>query len=71
MGVKFGEIDSAQILDNEFRIIVLESALDKLTRKNPKFVGLTQDEIENIRENAAEALKKKYPKSGIEYKRAQ
>ncbi|WP_417799505.1 hypothetical protein [Tenacibaculum sp.] len=70
MGAKFGDIEISQILDNEFRISVLENALDILTRKNPDFIGLTQAEIEEIRENAAETLRKKYPNSGIEYKKA-
>jgi len=30
MGIKFGEIDATQILDNEFKIMVLERIVDKL-----------------------------------------
>lgn len=33
MGAKFGEIDISQILDNEFRIGVLENVIDLLIRK--------------------------------------
>jgi hypothetical protein len=69
MGVKFGEIDSGQILDNEFRIGVLENVLDLLLRKNPNLIGFTAQELENIREQVANTLKKKYPNSGIEYKK--
>ena len=69
MGIKFGEIDSGQILDNEFRIGVLELVLDLLVRKNPGITGFTGEELETIREEVATRLKAKYPKSGIEYKK--
>lgn len=69
MGAKFGEIDISQILDNEFRIGVLENVIDLLIRKNPTLRGFTQQEIEGIREQVANNLKRKYPNSGIEYKK--
>lgn len=69
MGIKLGEIDSGQILDNEFRINVLEIVLDKILQKNPNIIGLTQNELEDIRVSVANNLKRKYPKAGIEYKR--
>ena len=69
MGIKFGEIDSGQILDNEFRIGGLELVIDLLIRKNPGITGFTGEELENIREEIAIRLKAKYPKSGIEYKK--
>ncbi len=69
MGAKFGEIDISQILDNEFRIGVLENVIDLLIRKNPTLTGFTQQEIEGIREQVANNLKRKYPNSGIEYKK--
>ena len=71
MGVKFGDIDANQILDNEFRIGVLEKVLDTITRKNSNLTGVTQAEIEDIRATVANGLKQKYPNSGIEYKKAQ
>lgn len=69
MGAKFGEIDISQILDNEFRIGVLENIIDLLIRKNPNLIGFTQPEVESIREQVATTLKRKYPNSGIEYKK--
>ena len=69
MGVKFGDIDSGQILDNEFRIGVLERVIDLLLQKNPTLNGLSIEEIESMREAVANNLKKKYPNSGIEYKK--
>lgn len=70
MGIKFGEIDSGQILDNEFRIGVLELVIDLLVRKNPEITGFSGAELETIREQVATKLKDKYPKSGIEYKKS-
>ena len=69
MGERFGEIDISQILDNEFRIGVLENIIDLLIRKNPELKGFTQIEVESIREQVANTLKNKYPNSGIEYKK--
>jgi len=70
MGIKFGEIDASQILENEFKIGVLERALDKLIQKNgTDIAGITTQEMEEIRETVTNILKTKYPKSGIEYKR--
>jgi len=66
MGIKFGEIDSSQILDNEFRILVLERVVDHLLKSNPDVAsGL---DINRIRQDVVEVLKKKYPNSGIELK---
>ncbi len=69
MGARFGEIDISQILDNEFRIGVLENIIDLLIRKNPELKEFTQIEVESIREQVANTLKNKYPNSGIEYKK--
>ncbi len=71
MGAKFGDIDINQILDNEFRIGVLEKVLDTITLKNQNLIGVTQVEIEEIRLTVANGLKQKYPNSGIEYKKLQ
>lgn len=68
MGIKFGEIDSSQILDNEFRIGVLEKLLEFILNNNPNIVKPTEENINDIRNAAIEVLKKKYPNSGIERK---
>jgi hypothetical protein len=65
MGVKFGEIDVIQILDNEYRIGVLEKLIEIIANNNPSMIKPTQAEIEAIRAAVVEALKKKYPNSGI------
>ncbi len=68
MGIKFGEIDAAQILQNEFNIMVLQRFVERLTRKNPTLIRVDQPEFEEIKKGVATELSKKYPKSGIEYK---
>ncbi|WP_396179647.1 hypothetical protein [Flavobacterium sp.] len=68
MGIKIGDIDIAnQIIDNDFRIGVLEKILEKLLNSNKNLVLPTQMEIEDFREKTATELKAKYPNSGIEY----
>jgi hypothetical protein len=65
MGVKFGEIDASQILENEFRINVLEAILDRLIQRNPLAFHISPQEIEQIRQNVVTKLQRKYPNSGI------
>jgi hypothetical protein len=66
MGVKFGEIDSGQILDNEFRIMVLERVIDRLLQTNS--VALAGLDMNAIRQDVVSELQKKYPNSGISIK---
>ncbi|GIU53721.1 hypothetical protein [Shewanella sp. KT0246] len=63
MGIKFGEIDSNQILDNEFRIMVLESVVDRILQTNPAAVANLN--MQEIRNKVVADLQKKYPNSGI------
>lgn len=65
MGIKFGEVDSSQILENEFRIAVLEKLLEFLLANNTEINKPTQDQINRIKEEVIGILKKKYPNSGI------
>ncbi|MBW8001866.1 MAG: hypothetical protein FVQ80_07560 [Planctomycetes bacterium] len=67
MGVKFGEIDSGQILSNEFKVAVLERVVEWLVN-NTSMVTPNQLDLQAIRKSVVKELKKKYPKSGIEYK---
>jgi hypothetical protein len=70
MSIKFGEIDANQILENEYRIGVLERILDWILANNTAFVKpLTPEVISQIQQDVARDLKKKYPNSGIEIKR--
>lgn len=66
MGVKFGEIDAGQILDNEFRIMVLERVLDVLLAANPAAVASLNMDV--IRQDVVNELQKKYPNSDISLK---
>ncbi|WP_370425273.1 hypothetical protein [Tenacibaculum dicentrarchi] len=68
MGIKFGEIDASQILDNEFRLGVLERLLEGMLNANPNLKKPTTEELQNIRKQVIDELKKKYPNSGIEFK---
>ena len=63
MGVKFGEIDADQILDNGFRIMVLERVLDVLLAANPAAVASLNMDV--IRQDVVNELQKKYPISDI------
>lgn len=65
MAVKFGEIDASQILENEFRINVLETILDRLIQRNPLAFHISPEEIEQIRQAVVSKLQQKYPNSGI------
>ncbi len=67
MGIKFGEIDVNQILENEYRIGVLEKTLEWILANNTGFTKQLSAEILNdIRKDIVKNLKKKYPNSGIE-----
>ena len=68
MGIKFGEIDANQILENEYRLGVLEKLLERLLNNNPNMVRPNAKAIIEIRHEVIEILKAKYPKSGIEFK---
>jgi len=64
MGTRFGEIDVAQIVENEFRVLVLEGIVNRLLKGLPPGT-LQQSDIDDIRASVVEQLKKKYPKTGI------
>lgn len=68
MVIKFGEIDSAQILDNEFRIGVLEHILDSIIANNKSLILPSKNEYQEIRKKVFQHLQKKYPKSGLNLK---
>jgi len=67
VGVKFGEIDVTQIIENEFRIGVLERLVELLINRMPA-VNVTPEELAMIRKEVVKQLQKKYPESGIELK---
>jgi hypothetical protein len=68
MGVKFGEIDANQILENEFRINVLERIVSEIFTRNVGRLNLpTPQEVEGFRFEVIAQLQKKYPLSGVTY----
>lgn len=68
--IKFGDIKSDQILENEFRIGVLERIIELILSKNQE-LKLSKEDIENIREKTAKSLRRKYPNMGIEYNKSE
>jgi len=64
MGIKFGEIDANQILDNEYRAKLVAKILDLLLLKNPS-LRIPPEEVEKIKKEVERELQKKYPNSGI------
>lgn len=65
MGIKFGDIDASQILENEFRVEVLEGVIDWLLQHGGVQNKLTEEDLQEIKERAVKKLQKKYPNSGI------
>jgi len=69
MGIKIGDVDVAsQIIQNEYRIGVLELLLETLLKRMPTLGGrpIPQQEIQEIRRRVVAMLREKYPESGIE-----
>ncbi len=54
---------TTQIIENEFRISVLELLLEKIVSKNPGL--LTNADIASCQEQAVATLQEKYPNSGV------
>ncbi|HEB36972.1 hypothetical protein LCGC14_0941170 [marine sediment metagenome] len=66
MGIKFGEIDASQILQNEFRLAVLEKIVEMIANNNTPMLRIPSgDDVNGIKSAVVEDLKKKYPKSDI------
>lgn len=53
-----------QIIENEFRLSVIEILLEVVVSKNPGI--LTNDDIKQSQDRALANLQKKYPDSGIQ-----
>ncbi len=68
MGIRFGEIDANQILENEFRINVLERTLDWIISHNGLRESPSEEVGLQIKRDVVKLLKEKYPNSGIELK---
>ncbi len=64
MSIDFGGIKSEQIIENEFRIMVLENIVEQLLNKNEQ--SFTNFDISVIKAQVIAILQKKYPNSGID-----
>lgn len=64
MGIKFGEIDIVQIIDNEYRSKVLEKLIELILKEN-KLQGPSVDAMKEIRNKVIKELQEKYPTSGV------
>ena len=65
--MQFGEIDSTQILENEFNILVLQRTLDVVLRRAG--ILIRPYEIEQIRQDVLKIMQEKHPNSGISLKK--
>lgn len=71
MGIRIGDVDVAsQIVENEYRIRVLERTLDLLLTRFPRIGGppISPSEVDEIRRAVVKELQQKYPNSGITLK---
>jgi DNA polymerase III delta prime subunit len=69
MAIKFGEIDAAQIIENEFRIGVLERLFEWLMKNNALRLNPSEEVILDIQSDVVKSLQKKYPNSGVGLKK--
>jgi len=65
MNPTFGAIDTTQIIENEFRIGILEGILEWMVENNPDLVGPNQQTLDQIKRTVFEELAAKYPESGL------
>jgi hypothetical protein len=70
VGIKFGEIDSTQIVENEYRISILEHVINIMMQRNPAMAP-TNQEMQQIQQAVIRHLQQKYPNSGIGIKNAE
>ncbi len=70
MSIKISDFSSTnEPIDNELRIGVLEKLLEKIINTNRINIRIpTQQDVEEIRRETAEELKRKHFNSGIENK---
>ena len=61
----FGAIDPTQIIENEFRIGILEGILEWMVENNINLVGPDQQTLNEIKRAVFEVLATKYPESGL------
>jgi len=66
MSLKFGDVEIGQIIENEFKIAVLEHVIEWILDANIGQMKLpSQQVIQEIQQNVLKELQQKYPNSGL------
>ncbi|MCH7971224.1 MAG: hypothetical protein IH960_09325 [Chloroflexi bacterium] len=65
MNPTFGKIDATQIIENEFRIGIVEGILEWMVENNPDVVGPDPQTLNEIKRTVFDELAAKYPDSGL------
>ena len=69
MGLKFGGLDIGQIIENDFRISVLEHLLEWILKTNKEqIIPPSKQEIDEIRQKVFKDLQERYPNSKLSMK---
>jgi len=68
MSIKISGVDAVQIVENEFRIEVLDILLKWIIEQNPNMTKPSLQDIKNIQSIVYDKLKKKYPNLSLELK---
>ena len=69
MGLKFGGLDIGQMIENDFRISVLEHLLESILRTNEgRIIPPSKREIDEIRQKVFKDLQERYPNSKLSMK---
>ena len=68
MSVKIAGIDATQIIENEFRLSILERTFEFILNQNGSIIRQSARELDEIRKNVLKHLQEKHPDSGIKLK---
>jgi len=65
MGLKFGDVEIEQIIENELKITVLECLFGWLLKTNPNINPPPERVVEEISRSTLKELQEKYPNSRL------
>ena len=72
MGLKLGGLDIGQIIENDFRISVLEYLLEWILKTNEgRIIPPSEQEIDEIRQKVFKDLQERYPNSKLSMKKVE
>ena len=72
MGLKLGGLDIGQIIENDFRISVLEHLLERILKTNEgRIIPPSEQEIDEIRQKVFKDLQERYPNSKLSMKKVE